>query len=275
MRLLQTASDLQDVQTMERVVWGNEPIPLHQTLTVARNGGIILGAYEGEKIVGFNYGFPGYSEGRVFLCSHMTGVIPDYQNQGLGRLLKEEQRKIALEKGYTLIRWTFDPLISLNAYLNLHKLRAIAAMYSVNHYGEMQDDLNRGLPSDRFTADWWITAKHVDTPAHPFAHLARSDEHTLLPVVQQANGLPAIPEVPADLSAVIRKQEAWFVPIPANFQRDKQIDPDWALDWRLKTRQVFQALTKAGFVGADVRKADTNEAVCYYLFVPRQGLAIP
>lgn len=79
MRRLESVAEIQDIQTLERSVWGNEPIPLHQTLTVARNGGIIIGAYDGEDIVGFNYGFPGFRDGLVYLCSHMTGVRPGYE----------------------------------------------------------------------------------------------------------------------------------------------------------------------------------------------------
>lgn len=260
-------ADIQDIQMLERLVWGNEPIPLHQTLTVARNGGIIIGAYEGEDIVGFNYGFPGFRDGLVYLCSHMTGIRPGYEQRGLGYRLKEEQRKMALEQGYNLIRWTFDPLISLNAYFNLRKLGAVALHYSENHYGEMRDTLNRGLPSDRFTVDWWIAADQGEVGSRSFDHLPISNDNVLLRTEHHADGWPTARETAEEFLARIPSGEAWFVPIPADFQSLKQHDPDRALDWRLKTRRVFQALISCGFVGVDVRR-DSEQPISYYVFIP-------
>jgi predicted GNAT superfamily acetyltransferase len=118
-KLLKTLEEVRDMEKLERDVWKMDPIPNHQTLTAAKNGGILLGAYAGDEIVGFNYGFPGFRSPNVYLCSHMTGVYPNYQKRGLGRLLKEKQHETALEYGYSLITWTFDPLESLNANLNL------------------------------------------------------------------------------------------------------------------------------------------------------------
>ena len=86
----------------------------------------------------------------------MTGVLAAYRDRGVGRQLKLHQREEALGRGIRLIEWTFDPLEARNAYINLNRLGCIARRYDRDHYGAMEDELNRGLPSDRFEAEWWL-----------------------------------------------------------------------------------------------------------------------
>lgn len=75
-------------------------IPLHQTMTAVKNGGLIIGAYDGDKLVGFSYGFAGFTEGEPYLCSHMLGIHPDYRSQKIGEQLKLRQRELAIDMGY-------------------------------------------------------------------------------------------------------------------------------------------------------------------------------
>ncbi|HET7657303.1 MAG TPA: GNAT family N-acetyltransferase [Bacillales bacterium] len=248
---LTTFKELEDIQILEKAIWGMEPLPVHQTFTVAKNGGLILGAFIDHKMVGFSYGFPGFQDGRTYLCSHMLGIDPDYQKQGIGRLLKEKQREAALELGYDLITWTFDPLLSVNAYLNLHHLKAIVAKYTENLYGEMDDQLNRGIPSDRFTVEWWIGS---ELGRQNYETVVRNEDNTLVDHSETKD---------------LRHREDWFIPIPADFQRLKLENPDSALEWRLKTRRIFQELFRAGFVGADIRRSGDFS---YYHFIKKDKL---
>ena len=123
------------------------------------HGGIILGAYEDSRMVGMHFSFPGYKNGKLYLYSHMTGVTQDHKYSGVGYQLKLEQKKWALENGYDLVAWTFDPLMSLNANFNIHKIGAVSRTYLNNFYGKMSDSLNIGFPTDRLVAEWWIATE--------------------------------------------------------------------------------------------------------------------
>jgi predicted GNAT superfamily acetyltransferase len=129
LRKLETLEDLEQMALLEQKVWAMNPVPLHQTLTVAKNGGVLIGAFDENRMVGFVYSFPGYLNGETYLCSHMMGIDPAYQNQGLGYRLKMKQAEEAKQLGYIKIRWTYDPLESRNGYLNITKLGAICSDY--------------------------------------------------------------------------------------------------------------------------------------------------
>src|SRR5262249_57533487 len=100
-------------------------------------------------VVGFVWSMPGWKDGQPTHWSHMLAVAPSARGSGLGERLKRAQRDAARAQGVALIEWTFDPLQSLNAHLNMNRLRPIATTYLVNAYGEMPGQLHRGTPTDR------------------------------------------------------------------------------------------------------------------------------
>ncbi len=124
--------------------------------SMAYHGGIVLAAFDNGKMIGFSFSYPGYRHGHTYLYSHMTGVIDNKKYSGAGYELKMMQRKLAIEYGYDLIAWTFDPIMSLNGYFNTGKLGAVSRTYIDNFYGTMDDGINRGLPTDRLVAEWYI-----------------------------------------------------------------------------------------------------------------------
>ncbi|KPV46772.1 MULTISPECIES: hypothetical protein [Acidiplasma] len=124
--------------------------------SMAYHGGFVLAAYDNSEIVGISFSYPGYRHGKTYLYSHMTGVISDKKYSGVGYMLKKKQMELAREYGYDLIAWTFDPMMSLNAYFNINKLGAFSRTYIDNFYGEMHDGINAGLPTDRLVAEWYI-----------------------------------------------------------------------------------------------------------------------
>ena len=126
-------------------------------------GGQVMGAFDGNDMVGFALSVPGTRSGHVYLHSHMLAVRKDHRNGGLGRRLKLLQREDAFARGIELIEWTFDPLEIKNAYLNIEKLGAIARRYNINQYGITSSPLQGGLPSDRLIAEWWLKSKRVET----------------------------------------------------------------------------------------------------------------
>jgi predicted GNAT superfamily acetyltransferase len=127
-------------------------------------GGVVLGAFDGDRLIAFLNAVPGIRDGRPYWHSHMLAVAKKYWNSGLGSDLKLAQRDAALRRDIRLIEWTFDPLESKNAYLNITKLGVTVHRYYPNHYGETTGALQRGLDSDRVVAEWWL-----DRPPTPIA----------------------------------------------------------------------------------------------------------
>lgn len=145
---------------LQREIWGFEDIELlPERLFVVANkiGGQVLGAFDGPHMVAFCLCIPGLkSGGKLYLHSHMLGVLPPYRNTGLGRTLKLKQRDYALANQIDLIEWTFDPLELKNAFFNIERLGAIVRRYVYNQYGTTSSHLHGGLPTDRLVAEWWI-----------------------------------------------------------------------------------------------------------------------
>ncbi|WP_200894665.1 GNAT family N-acetyltransferase [Bacillus alveayuensis] len=268
-RVLKSHSDLQMVQNLEKQVWEMDPLPLHQTITAAQNGGLLLGAFIDNEMVGFSYSFPGFQHGKSYLCSHMLGIHPDHQEKGIGAKLKKAQKEIARDMGYDLIVWTFDPLETRNAYLNLSKLHAICSTYIENCYGEMEDNLNYGLPSDRFKVEWWINSPHVID--HHGVNI--EEEPFKLPWKTTIDQLPILDDVEDEIENISDQQKPVLVPVPANFQHLKRENYSLAMEWRLKTRKVFQALFQKGYAAVFLRKSD-DEPVHYYLLTQRKHVNI-
>lgn len=127
-------------------------------------GGALQGAFDGERLIGFIHAVPGVRNGVPYWNSHMLAVAKDYRNSGIGSELKLAQRDQARQRGIRLIEWTFDPLESKNAYMNIEKLGVIIRRYYVNHYGHTTASLQHGLDSDRVVAEWWIDRPRV--PIH-------------------------------------------------------------------------------------------------------------
>lgn len=150
---------------LQQRVWGETEldVPLPLFVVAAETGGQVLGAFDGEKMVGFTLAVTGYREDSVFLHSHMTAVLEAYRDRGIGRRLKRFQREDALNRGIGLVEWTFDPLEVKNAYLNLMRLGAIARRYVPNCYGLTSSPLHSGMPTDRLVAEWWLESPRVET----------------------------------------------------------------------------------------------------------------
>jgi predicted GNAT superfamily acetyltransferase len=150
---------------LQKEVWNfsdAELVPLRMFVVADKVGGQVMGAFDGNEMVGFALSVPGTRTGHVYLHSHMLAVRKDYRNGGLGRRLKLMQREDALSRGIELIEWTFDPLEIKNAYLNIERLGAIARRYNINQYGITSSPLQGGLPSDRLIAEWWLKSKRVE-----------------------------------------------------------------------------------------------------------------
>jgi predicted GNAT superfamily acetyltransferase len=165
-RRCQGLEELRACVALQKEVWNftdADLVPLRMFVVAEKIGGQVMGAFEGQQMVGFALSLPGSRSGHTYLHSHMLAVRKDHRNSGLGRRLKLLQREDALVRGIELIEWTFDPLEIKNAYLNIEKLGAIARRYNINQYGITSSPLQGGLPSDRLIAEWWLRSKRVET----------------------------------------------------------------------------------------------------------------
>jgi len=161
-----TLDEFRTCVALQQEVWGfsdAELVPLRIFSLAPKIGGQVVGAWEGETLIGFAMAIPGKRDGHPYLHSHMVAVKEDHRNTGLGRRLKVFQREDAIARGYELMEWTFDPLEIKNAYFNLERLGAIARRYNANQYGITNSPLQGFLPTDRLVAEWWMTSRRVQT----------------------------------------------------------------------------------------------------------------
>lgn len=146
-----------DIENLQKEIWqfeDREIIPRNELITIQRNGGVVLGAWNGDRMVGFVFGFLGLDGKTLQHASRMLAVLPESRNSGVGRRLKEAQRRAVQRQNVSLMTWTFDPLQSKNAHFNIAVLGGTAHEYFVDVYGPSTSVLNRGLPTDRLLLRW-------------------------------------------------------------------------------------------------------------------------
>lgn len=238
-RVLHTIPELEEVVDLEVAVWGLNPrnaVPSALLHVLALRGGLVLGAYDDHRMVGLLLALPAQDHGEWILWSHMTGIIPGFQGKGIGSALKRYQRTWAVEHGYRRIGWTVDPLQRGNAHFNFHILGEDAAMtsttYHVNFYGDMDDDINRGIPSDRIEAMWHLDRPCLHTPVDANTPILlsvgddlkpiRSDSHSGWDAATYQIALP-------DLEAV------------------RKASSEGMLEWRLALRETLQPALAHGY----------------------------
>jgi len=165
LRHLTELAELTEAVQLQKTIWGFEDVellPLRLFVVATKVGGQVIGAFDGVRMVGFLLAIPGLKQGAgTYLHSHMMGVLPDYRNAGVGRMLKLAQREEALARGVNLIEWTFDPLELKNAYFNIERLGAVVRRYVLNQYGTTTSHLHGGLPTDRCVAEWSVDSERV------------------------------------------------------------------------------------------------------------------
>ncbi len=263
-RSLETMAEVAAAEEIQRITWtmGDlEIIPAHALHAMQHSGAALIGAFDGERLVGFVFGILGTEENpnridqvaaaRLKMYSVIAGVLPEYQKQHVGYQLKMAQRDFALRIGVRLITWTYDPLESLNGRFNIGKLGAVCRRYLRHFHGNMSG-INNGLQTDRFEVEWWVTNNRVNARAtgkwRPLRLEALLAGGALL--VNEAtigdDGLPVPP-----LNYVSQPSNLMLVEIPTNFQTIKRADFELARRWRAHTRDVFEKLFDSGFIVTD------------------------
>jgi predicted GNAT superfamily acetyltransferase len=262
--ILEQADDMPAVEALQRLVWPGsdaEILPAHMLLAAVHNGGLLIGAFLDKRLVGFVFSFLGMSvkgtKQQLKHHSHMLGVHPDYRSHGIGFALKRAQWQMVRKQGIELITWTYDPLLSRNAWLNIARLGTVCETYYVDYYGELRDALNLGLPTDRFQVDWWLNTRRVNLRlSHKargtldLAHYLAADTPILNLTHLDPGGWPK-PAEETRLPEASKKPSLLLVEIPADFNGLKAANPELALRWRLSTREIFQALFSQGYLVTD------------------------
>jgi predicted GNAT superfamily acetyltransferase len=233
-----TLAEFDQCVALEHITWGEQiVVPSAMFVVAQETGGQILGAYEkteaagAEKLVGFLMAVAGIHGQQVFLHSHMTAVLPEYQNHGIGRQLKLAQREDVLARGIALVEWTFDPLELRNAYFNIVRLGAVMRRFIPNCYGVTDSALHAGLPTDRLTAEWWVGSARV-------------------------NGILAgTPQKPVQKKGAVER-----VALPADIGEIKRRDRDAALKIQTDVRERFVRLFADGYTvtGFESGAAEVN-----------------
>jgi predicted GNAT superfamily acetyltransferase len=244
-RDLTTLDEFAAVVELERRIWGSGyedvvPVPI-LAITVMR-GGVLIGAFADDVMVGFVYGLAALKHGKPAHWSHMLGVVDEFRNTGVGVELKRLQRQRALAMGLGLVEWTYDPMQALNAHLNFAKLGVVVHEYEVNVYGISHSPLHGGNPTDRFVAEWKLTDPRVEARMGGGAPLA--SVLTVEPVLRTRAAGEWLEPAAADLSIDARRIS---VEIPTGFTVMLSQAQELALQWRMATREVFTTYFARGY----------------------------
>jgi predicted GNAT superfamily acetyltransferase len=265
-RLLKTYEDFLACERIQKRVWGGLSASTELLSVASKYGGALLGAVVEGKIVGFLYAFLARRHSRLVHWSHMMAVEPRYRDLGLGFRMKLAHRRLALAAGLSSICWTYDPLESRNACLNIERLGAKVDEYVPDCYGPFPSTIERGLPSDRFVVDWRIRSARVarrvragpPPPASltaPRVNATRFEARGFLEnrsIALTLSGPRVLVQIPPDTDAM----RAQALPL--------------ARRWRLQTRNIFQHYFSAGYRVEDfIPPRPASGWNCFYVL--RQG----
>ena len=267
------AEDLPDCVELQQLVWNfdrNDLVSDQMLATCQNYGGILLGARMSDgSLGGFAFSFPAIWKEQIHQHSHMLAVREELQDRGIGIALKFAQYKEARLRGFQMLTWTFDPLETKNAHLNLNKIGVIVQHYYINLYGEQtSSELHSGLGTDRFLAEWVIEKDNLSTNicfqlkpdemlSYPQIMPTRIFEHKWL-----APDTPNLTEMAPRL----------LVEVPKDIQGLKRHSLKLAMDWRLQIRKVFTLYFSRGYqvsrllISSDCEK-DNNSRMFYLLEV--------
>lgn len=261
-RTLTGLDELAEVEAIQHVVWDNPSTIIYRNALInfSRNGALVLGAVDEGRIVGFLLSYLGIEHqdsdrpamANLKLVSQRMAVLPEYRDRGIGYALKLAQRDYALKQGIRLITWTYDPLLTRNAHLNIRKLGAIVREYWRDYYGTASSPQVVLGSSDRFVVEWWVTGNRVeqrmsgkrggltlnqytDANAQVLNPAEMVDNSFVRPgnAIYQPQGMVVLVEVPDEYNAIVKH------------------DPDLARAWREHSRDVLVSTLTSGYTVTD------------------------
>ncbi len=237
LRACVTIPDTRQIVRVMTATWGNaQLLPIEEIRALAVSGNVPYGAFDGTELVGYVLGWAGVDADGLHVHSHMLAAMPDRRHAGVGYALKLAQRAQALDQGISVVRWTFDPLVARNAYLNLHKLGAVGDRFERDFYGDMSDEINRGDRTDRLTVRWDL--ERAPGPRTAWIHD--------VPVVLAMAGGPAAPcpEIRAEPTTVAA------IAIPSEYHDLRGGNRALAREWREAVARAIERCLAAGLVAS-------------------------
>lgn len=261
-RPLVSLDELQAAEVLQRQVWDAPSTVIYQPMLISfvRNGGSVIGAFMEGRLIGILIGYLGMEApeadrpamANLKLVSQRMAIAPEFRDSGVGFELKLAQRRFAMRHGIRLVTWTFDPLQSRNAYLNVRKLGAIIYEYHRDYFGTAHAPLVAAESSDRVMAEWWVTSNRVEQRLSgrraglSIEQYLTASARILNPSGVTASGLPTPPELmEAPQSSVV------LVEIPESFEDILKRDAALALAWRQHSRVALETVLRAGYTATD------------------------
>jgi predicted GNAT superfamily acetyltransferase len=242
-RRLTTIDEMCPLENLQRVVWKYSDLditPARHFYIDAMMGGIVLGAYKRNELIGFCSGAPAIDKRTLYLFSKLLAVSPDHQGRGIGVALKQHQMTEAKAEGFNRISWTFDPLQPRNGFLNFHELGAVSSHFQKNMYGVLQGSQNLSLPSDRLRVDWY-----ADKPR------AQRTAESARPINSINNDLTST------VIDTTRTDQLLLLAIPKNFSDIRKNTPALALAWQGAVRKAFETYLSSHMI-VDALKTETS-----------------
>ncbi len=250
-RNLESYDEMVMVHHLQQEIWGlDDPtVGLYPPLlaSTAKHGGIVLGAFDSVSgdMVAFLFSFIGREGNGPFkLYSQAMGVRQQWRGRGIAESLKRTQRERTIAAGLPLITWTYDPLETPNAHLNVHKLRTVSRRYLRNIYGTGFGALNEGLPTDRLFVEAWVNGERAEE--EPYIDWDLVDEAE--PIFETMGQGPTLQVVQANLAL---SADTIQMAIPASIHPIKISNMDLAMDWRMKVRKAFETYFSKDYILTD------------------------
>lgn len=247
-RPLRTQEELHACVTLQRETWGqdfSDVVPASILKVSQRVGAVAAGAFDAQnQLLGFVYGLTGVENGRIVHWSDMLAVRPEARNLGLGRRLKDFQRRAVQALGGEVIYWTYDPLVARNAHLNFNVFGVQLAEYVEDFYGETDSPLHAGIGTDRFIVAWPVADADLRERLD-HTHGAAVNRRLLeAPILNSGNRAGDVHDKIGDCARI---------EVPMEINALQQSDRDQAIAWRRSTRAAFKraiadGLTVQGFV---------------------------
>jgi predicted GNAT superfamily acetyltransferase len=267
-RLLRTLAEFGACERIQREVWGTLAVGSELMGVTQKYGGVVLGAVLSGKVIGFIYALLARRHGRLIHWSHMMAVREGFRDRGLGFRMKLAHRKLALAQGIKSICWTYDPLQSRNATLNLARLSVEVEEYIPDCYGRFPSRIEKGLASDRFVVNWRIASTAVArrlrrrTPClENIAGIPRANQTRI-----NANGL--LQNTGLDLGL---HPPCLLVEIPAHTDRMRNQALELSIRWRMQTRRIFQHYLATGYrVAGFAPPTQATAGRCFYVLRRRE-----
>lgn len=293
-RDVESIDEIHAIEALQAEVWGGgdlDVVPLTILVAMREVGGILVGAFDGDTMVGFAFAFIGYenrlsaihldesagSAAAAFnlpgqpriqpvMHSHMLAVKREYRNLDLGRKLKLAQRERALRAGFNVMTWTFDPLQCINAHLNFAKLGVVSDEYKINFYGEQSSSFLHQNGTDRLWLTWPLSSARVNSivngvepegvvvPALTLVLVSEGDAPVMNDQVPTTERPPLAIEIPGNISDIARR------------------DLDLSIRWREATRSAFLKALSQGYLVTEFHRCTRNGIELGYYVLTAQRI---